>query len=136
MHPTITGLAPDQGADALDERFEQLDYIRQDDLEQDDADTTPADDVATATTRATPHIVPKIAPPKATRRYGATELPDVGVWVVVTVQNGSRKETFHGRVAIADTSRIRLKHGAGWWEIPIGTIVGITAGDDPAHRGC
>lgn len=138
MHPSTTSLGSHHGADELDEQFE---YIQQDAPEGIRTETRHEDgrvidaNVTIPAGRKTPHITPKIAPPKITRRYSATETPEVGVWVVVTVQDGKRKETLQGRVAVIDTHRIRLKQGAGWWEIPLGTVISITAGDDPAHRG-
>lgn len=138
MHPSTTSLGSQHGADELDDQFE---YIQQDvhsdtrtETRQEDTRDTDATALIPAGRKA-PHITPKIAPPKITRRYSATELPEVGVWVVVTVQDGKRKETLHGRVVLIDTNRIRLKQGAGWWEVPIGTVISISAGDDPAHRG-
>lgn len=138
MHPSTTSLGSHHGADELDDQFE---YIQQDVRKDTPAETRHEDiRVTDATTlnsagRKAPHITPKIAPPKITRRYSATELPEIGAWVVATVQDGKRKETLQGRVVVIDTNRIRLKQGAGWWEIPIGTVISISAGDDPAHRG-
>lgn len=137
MNPSTTSLGSHHGADDLDDQFE---YVEQDipsatrsGDREDERDT--AADTGIPTERKAPHIMPKIAPPKQTRRYSATELPEIGTWVAVNTLDGKRKETLHGRVVVITTDRIRLKQGAGWWDIPLGSVTGITAGDDPAHRG-
>jgi hypothetical protein len=141
MNPSTTSLGSHHGADELDEQDEQFEYIQQDTLRGVRTETRHEDDraidanVTIPAGRKAPYITPKIAPPKITRRYSTTETPEVGVWVVVNVQDGKRTETLQGRVAVIDTHRIRLRQGAGWWEIPLGTVISISAGDDPAHRG-
>lgn len=126
MHPTTASLSSRHGAEDIDDQF---DFIEQ------DAPAAKTAATISDTARKSPHLTPKIAPPKVLKRYNAGELPDVGAWVVVTVQDGKRKETFQGRVAISDTNRLRLRQGAGWWEIKMNTVINITTGDDPAHRG-
>ena len=134
MHPSTTSLGSHLGADELDDQFE---YIQQDtplETRLDSGDDTDAT-VNPAAARKAPHITPKIAPPKVVRRYNANDLPENGTWVVVTIQNGKRRDTLQGRVVLTDTDRLRLRQGAGWWEIPLNTVLTISAGDDPAHRG-
>jgi len=138
MHPSNTSLGSHQGADELDDQFEYIQHDAHTDVREETRQETARDidaNVSVPAGRKTPHITPKIAPPKIIRRYSATEPPEIGAWVAVVVQDGKRKETLHGRVAIVDTTHIRLKQGAGWWEIPIGTVISISAGDDPAQRG-
>jgi hypothetical protein len=138
MHPSTTSLGSHHGAEELDDQFEYIQQTTSEDspteTRQENARNTDASNTTPAERKA-PHITPKIAPPKTTRRYSANELPELGAWVAITVQDGKRRETIQGRVAHIDTKRIRLKQGAGWWEVPIGSVISISAGDDPAQRG-
>jgi len=82
--------------------------------------------------RRAPHFVPKFAPPKAVKRYGIDDLPEIGHWVVVTARDGKRTITYQGRVCAGGDGHLRLREGAGWWTVPLNEIVSITAGNDPA----
>jgi|LakMenEpi03Aug12_release.lakeMendotaPanAssembly.Ray.scaffolds.fasta_scaffold589719_3 hypothetical protein len=130
MNPTLTSLGSNHGADTFDDHLDDpIEYLEQ---ERENHANHPD---TSGTGRKVPHITPKIAPPKIVRRYDSAELPEIGVWVLVTVADGKRKETLQGRVEIADTRRLRLRQGAGWWEIPLTSVLSIITGDDPAHRG-
>jgi hypothetical protein len=133
MHPSTTSRGSHHGADELDDQFEYIQPDNQPETRQDSGDNTDVTVNTVAASKA-PHITPKIAPPKTVKRYNANDLPENGIWIVVTVQDGKRRETMQGRVVLTDTNRIRLREGAGLWEIPLNTILTISAGDDPAHR--
>ena len=74
-----------------------------------------------------PYLVPKAPPPRAEKRWTSTNLPPLGTWVKVI----TKRDTFTGRVTIAEPERIRLKEGAGWWEIPMQGVQSITPAPDP-----
>lgn len=138
MHPSTRSISSTHGAEELDDQFEYIHETATEDSPTETRQENARNTNASSTTPAehkVPHITPKIAPPKTIRRYSTTELPEVGAWVVLTVLDGKRRETLQGRVAHSDTKRIRLKQGAGWWVVPIGSIISISAGDDPAQRG-
>jgi hypothetical protein len=133
MNPTTASVSSRHGAEDVDEQFEMIELEPVEAVAPETSETTETNDASKA--RKSPHIVPKIAPPKVVRRYHADDLPEPGTWVVVTTQDGKRKETLQGRVTIAEAARLRLRHGAGWWEIPMSTVLNIATGDDPARRG-
>ncbi len=64
------------------------------------------------------------------RRYSDKDLPAIGTWVSVTW----KKETVTGRVMIAEPERIRIRDGAGFWEIPMREVSKIVASPDPRDR--
>jgi len=139
MNPITASIDSRHGAEDVDDQFDDIEFdtVASDHSEQAPV-TTPAAETPEANqdekARKSPHIVPKIAPPKAVKRYQTGELPETGTWIVVTIHDGKRKETFQGRVAIAEPDRLRLRQGAGWWEIPMRTVHSIAAGEDPARR--
>jgi hypothetical protein len=77
-----------------------------------------------------PYLIPKAPPPKAEKRWNHTELPPLDTWVKII----TKRDTFTGRVTIAEPDRIRLKEGAGYWEIPMHGIQSITPAPDPRDR--
>ena len=107
------------------------------------AGTTPTDRDITAnhpSNHPRPYLIPKAPPPKATKpaatkptaekRWSGTDLPPLGTWVKII----TKRDTFTGRVVIAEQDRIRLKEGAGYWEIPLQGVQTITSAPDPRDK--
>lgn len=136
MNPITASISSRHGAEDVDEQFDDIEFdtVASDHSEQAPVAAPAAETNQNEKARKSPHIVPKIAPPKAVKRYQTGELPETGTWIVVTIQDGKRKETLQGRVALAEPGRLRLRQGAGWWEIPMHTVQSIAAGEDPARR--
>ena len=77
--------------------------------------------------RRAPMFIPKQPPPRALKRYELENPPHEGDAVTITVREGNRTATYQGRVVFVNGDRIRLKEGAGWWDIWLRDVVTITA---------
>lgn len=74
-----------------------------------------------------PLFFPKQPPPRVLKRYELENPPEVGTAVIVTVKEGNRTSTYQGRVLFITEGRLRLKEGAGWWDISLRDVLTITA---------
>jgi hypothetical protein len=90
-------------------------------------DSTVTQDAEVPRPRRAPMFIPKQPPPRALKRYELENPPPAGEAVIVTAREGNRTATYQGRVVFVKDGRIRLKEGAGWWDIPLRDIVTITS---------
>jgi hypothetical protein len=77
--------------------------------------------------RPVPFLVPTLPPPG---RIVADSLPVEGAWVKIISGEGS----FVGRVLFAEPDRIRIKEGAGFWDIATAGILSIQPAEHPSRR--
>ena len=72
-------------------------------------------------------LFPKQPPPRVLKRYELDNPPADGTAISVTVKEGNRTVTYQGRVLFITDGRLRLKEGAGWWDIMLRDVLTITA---------
>jgi hypothetical protein len=82
---------------------------------------------ASPVTSTTPFLRPNVPPPGPARELS---LPDDGAWVRIISTDGS----FLGRVMFSEPGRIRIKEGAGFWDIATQGILSISDAPEPARR--
>lgn len=75
-------------------------------------------------------LIPKQPPPRPVKKLDLSKLPDVGTWIKVT----TRRDTYTGRVVFAENGRLRIKEGAGFWDVQTGEIVTLDFPPDPKTR--
>jgi hypothetical protein len=92
---------------------------------------TPAASAATHPSNPrTPLFIPKQPPPKALKRWDPAQTPEPGTWVRVT----TKRETYTGRLIFLEEGRMRLKEGAGFWDITTQDILSLEQPPDPRGK--
>jgi len=75
-------------------------------------------------------LIPKQPPPRPVKKPDLSKLPEPGTWVKVT----TRRDTYTGRVTFTENDRMRIKEGAGYWDVRRGEIVTLEFPVDPRTR--
>ena len=78
----------------------------------------------------TPLFIPKQPPPKAVKRWDPSQTPPPGTWVKVV----TKRDSYTGRLVFIEGNRMRLKEGAGYWDITVSEIIGLQQPADPRGK--